>query len=428
MPLIDPFARIRDRKESYIEHTTDLDWISSNMLRWEFRLPKIELSIDFNVLFNFLLDFYLAVDLHFPWESFDFPSFDFDWGSELGIELPPLPWEVIDWQKIPKAQYGITRYNESLYDPPEVTHTDLSRFLWNMRYHSTEKSVPYYKSISQALKNYFDTHKNILEAKGVRREYLEAMFETLMKVEGKVLNASYVGFSFVGLNKVMKSIERRRYRAGIGKMRSTVDYKMELTFYTLMPYESYVGNSRVGYARVICTDKEFMRKYLCPLSKTLEWLVKYFKMRSSKTPIARGLDVTVRPEVKEITKNITPPAHTLYQRTFFLQKRRNFEWEGGKHQARLQHIIERVKQILNKYGVQGSFRLNYIAFAKEYVYMNYKPHRRHKQWKVLLTEDDLVEKYKRMGCDETVLREIITSVKTFKTVVDTETYQKDQLA
>lgn len=421
MPAYDPFDRIKERKEKYIEHTATHDWIGINMIKWEYKLPKIEQAINFNVLFNFLLDFHLAVDLHFPWESLELPNFDIEKAIEVGIELPPLPWEFIDWKKIPKAQYGKTRYNESLYDPPEVAHIDLLRFLWNMRYQTTEKSAPYYKRISRALLNYIETHKSILEKKGIRREYLEAMLETLMKAEGKVLNASYVGFAFVGLNKVMKPTKIGRYRLGMSMVRSTADYKTENTVNTFKPYESHVGYSRVGYSRAICTHKEFVKKYLCPLSKTLVWLVENFKMRSSKTPITKGIDVTVRPEIQEITKNITPPAHTLYQRTFFLQKRRNFEWEGGKHQARLQHAIERVKQILSARGIFGNFRMNYIAFANEYIYMHYKPHRKYKQWKALLTEDDLIEKYKKMGCDESILREIINVVKTFKKVVDTET-------
>jgi len=45
------------------------------------------------------------------------------------------------------------------------------------------------------------------------------MLETLMKVEGKILNCSYVGFTVVGVAKVMKPIKRRRYKMALGKMR-----------------------------------------------------------------------------------------------------------------------------------------------------------------------------------------------------------------
>jgi len=424
----DPSESIIDRKEKYIEHTATTDWISLNMLRWEFELPKIDLSIGFNLSFNFLLDFYLAVDLHFPLDSFDYLQFDTNLAIEFGlpefeIELS-IPDFLVDWQPIPKAYYGKTKYNQGVYDPPQILWKDLFRFLWNMRYQTTEKSVPAYRKVSQALKNYLETHKEILSKKGVSSGYIDAMLETLLKVEGKLLHGSYVGFTVVGVAKVMKPIQRRRYKMALGKMRYIDDFKTERTVYTKFPYETQVNYARVNYARVIPREKEYKEKHLRPLSKTLAWKIKFFKQRSSKTPITKGLDVEVRPEIREITKHIPPPKHTLYQRVFFLQKRDKMKWEGGKHQARLQNIIEHVKPILDKYGVHGSFRLGYIAFAKEYVYMHYKPHRRHKQWKRLLTEDDLILKYKRMGCDEHVLREVLNVVKSFKIVVDKETTQK----
>jgi len=412
MPRIDPSARIRDRKENYIEHLTDLTWLGLDMLRWEFKLPKIDLSIGFNLTFNFLLDFYLNLDLHFPFDQFDF-------------EMPNFAFE---FPKIEKARYGMTKYNESIYDPPDVTWKDLARLLWNLRYHTTEKSVPYYKKVGQALKNFIDTHKEILKRRDVAPYYIEGMVEKLLTAESKVLNCSYVGFAIVGVAKVVKSTERKGRKMGLRKQRWTDDYKTEREIPTKFPYETQVNYARVNYARVVPEEERFKRDILSPLSRDLARRIKEFKMRASKTPITKGLDVEVRPEIKEITKNIEPPKHTLYQRVFFLQKRYQLEWEGGKHQARLQNIIEHVKPILDKHGVHGNFRLGYITFAKEYVYMHYKPHRKHKQWKKILTEDDLILKYKRMGCDEQILREIIKVVKKFKDVVEIETAQKTQLA
>lgn len=410
MPKIDPFARIRDRKEDYIEHTTSIQWIGINMLRWGHMLPKIELSIGFNVSFNFLLDFYLAMDLHFPFDAFDFN----------------MPNFVGDWYFPSKAYYGKTRYSYSLYDPPEILWTDLARFIWNMRYHTTEKSIPDYKGMAEALRQYIETHKDILIKKGVSEKFIQALIETLLKVEGKILNSGYVGYSVVGVARVMKKVPRRRYIMGDYRFRWTDDYKTEKQGYTRYPYETQVGYCRVNYARVIPIERVYKDTHLRPLSKDLVQRVKEFKMRSCKTPITKGLDVEVRPEVREITKHIEPPKYTLYQRIFFYQKREKMQWQGGKHQARLQHIIERVKQVLDKYGIHGTFRLGYIAFAKEYVYMNYKPHRRWKRWRRLLTKDDLIEKYKRMGLDEEVLNEVLKVVETFKVVADMETPTETQ--
>jgi len=404
----DTSESIIDRKEKYIDFTTSLDWINLNMLRWGFRLPKIGPSIGYNLLFNFLLDFYLSLNLHFPSEEFDFEMPDF----------------VISFPKIEKARYGISRYNKSIYDPPDITAKDLARFLWNVRYHTTEKSTPVWKGKGLALKNKIEVLKEILKNKNIADYYIDEMINSLITAEGKVLNASYVGFAIVGVSRVMSKVRNKTGVMGGYKFRDTEDFKTEKDWATMFPYETQVGMARVNYARVMPKPEKFKETHLKRLSKDLVERVREFKKRSAKTPITKGLDVEVRPEVREITKLITPPKHMLYQRVFFYQKREKMKWEGGKHQARLQNIIEHVKPILDKYGVHGNFRLSYITFAKEYVYMHYKPHRRHKQWKRILTEDDLILKYKRMGCNEQILREIISTVNAFKTVVDLESAQK----
>ena len=404
MPRVDPIAKIRDRKEDYIEKTTDLDWLNLNMLRWEFSLPDIDLSISFNLEFNFLLDFYLSLDLHFPFEEFDFQMPDFRF----------------DWPKINKAYYGQTKYGESVYDPPEILYQDLARFLWDMRYKTTEDSSPDYKNVGETLRKYIELNKEILEKKGVSKHYIDMMIEKLMKVEGKVLNSAYVGFSIVNLSKVMQSVIRRGLKSGIGLMRTTDDFKSEKQFYTAYPYETTVNYSRVNYCRVIPNAESYKQTHLKPLSKELEKRINEFKIRSSKTPITQYFNVEIRPEISEYTAQMPTPTHTIYQRTFFLQKRHELEWEGGKHQARLQHIIERVRPILDRYGVVSNLRAGYVAFAKEYVYMHYKSSRKYKQWKRLLTEDDLIEKYKKMGYDEKILRDIINAVKILKGVSDIE--------
>ena len=405
MPRVDPIAKIRDRKEDYIEHITDLDWLSLNMLRWEFFLPKIDLSINFNLEFNFFLDFYLNLDLHFPFEEFDFN----------------MPEFLFNWEKINKAYYGKTKYDESVYDPPEILYKDLARFLWDMRYKTTESSTPNYKNAGNALLNYIESNKELLIKKGVSQFYINAMIDTLLKVEGKVLNCSYVGFAFVNLSKVMRTVVRHGRKLAVCSKRSADDYTTETEFYTMYPYESTVNYSRVNYSRVTPTGEQFKQTHIKQLAKDFEKRVKEFKMRSTKTPIVAGLNVGVRPEVREITSQITPHTHTIYQRVFFMQKRHELEWEGGKHQARLQHVIERVKPILDRCGVTGNLRAAYVAFAKEYVYMHYKSSRKYKQWKRLLTEDDLIQKYKRMGLDERILRQIINTVNTLKSVADLET-------
>jgi len=408
----DPSESIIDRKEKYIEFTTDLDFLHLNLLRWEFRIPKIRTSISFNITYNFLLNFYLSLNLAFPIEELVY---------FIGEVVPNYQRE---FPKVEKAKYGATKYDYSYYDPPEVTYSDLAHFLWNLRYHTTEKSYPAYKKVSNAIKKYIEANKDILLQKDVKPEYLEAMIESLLQAEGKVLNSAYVGYAVVNVSKVVKGtkkvVTRRELEVGIRKQRWTDDYKTEGDVPTLYPYESLVNYCRVNYARVLPPPESFRESHLKPLAKTLEQKISDFHKRACWTPIEKGLDVEVRPEVREITEKAKPQDKTLYQRVFFLQKRKLMKWEGGKHQARLQHIIELTKQVLNRHGVFGVKRLGYIAFAKEWCYLSYKPHRKYKQWKGILNENDLINKHRKMGLDEAIMKDIITQIQGLKGVVDVE--------
>ena len=416
----DPFESIIQRKEKYIEFTTDIGSIHLNLLRWEFRLPKIETSISFNITYNFLLNFYLNLNLAFPVEALTFFS------ENIEVEQKPelKPNYVQQYPKLEKAKYGVSKYDYSYYDPPEVTYDDLVRFIWNLRYQLTEKSYPAYKKVSDAIKKYIEAHKDILIQKGVKPEYIEAMVESLLQAEGKVLNSAYVGYAIVNVSKVVKkgeiTVARRKMKVGVRKQRWTDDYKTEKDVPTLYPYESLVNYTRVNHARVLATPETFKETHLKPLAKVLERRIKEFHKRSCWTPIEKGLDVEVKPEVKEITEKAKPQDKTLYQRVFFLQKRDKMKWEGGKHQARLQHIIELTKKVLDKHGVFGVNRIGYIAFAKEWCYLLYKPHRKYKHWKGILNENDLINKHKKMGLDETIMRDIIAQLKGIKGVVDVE--------
>ena len=76
----------------------------------------------------------------------------------------------------------------------------------------------------------------------------------------------------------------------------------------------------------------------------------------------------------------------------------------------------RVKDILNRKGIMAQHRLLYLNFAQEYVYLYHPKERRpeewgrSKEWKKALSREDVVEKYKALGADESILNEIIDAI------------------
>jgi len=400
------FENIALRKKNYEEQVTDLNLININLDGWFHILPVIDTRISFSVTFNFLIDWYLTSNLHF-----DFRELDFD-----------IPNFISPWNTVPKAYYGETKYGECVYDPPEITYKALQRVLHELR-DTYFGFFPRYNMKGNALKKKIEFIKDFLVKKGVKPEYVDAMIRILHIVVGKIIYTSYVGFATVNLNKVCKASGNPHRNVGIYGVLDTQNYKTEHKLKTILPYDNPVGMVRVDYCRVTPAPEAIRNSYLRPLAYDFKKRVTEFKQRAGMMPIKKGLDEEVRPEIREITKRIEPPRHVFYPRVFMLNPERwdKMKWEGSKHQVRLQGLIEEVKDLLNREGVAGALRVAYIYFAQEYAYMHYtKASRRYKRWRVMMNEEDIIEKYKRMGLDVKILRKIIEKIRRIKIVNDLE--------
>ena len=332
--------------------------ISLVYYRWNAILPRIDLSIGFNITFRFLLDLFLCLNLHFDptlleWEL---PNFN--------IYFEPI------METIPKAKYDETYYDRSIYDPPEVNVTNLERLAWNARYKTTDKAYGIEKNVGPSVSYFLDQLKSFIKNKGVADFYADAIMEQLSYVEGKLIRTAYVGFSVVDISRVAPP-KSRDYEFQI---RDATDWETYHTLKSKFVYECHVNYARVNYSRVISEDMRINRE-----------LVKDLMNRIS--------------EFKERTR-------PLWQGVFFIQRTKQFHRRGGYHQARMGYLAKTVKEILDRRGVFGLVRGAYQSFARELYYYKHKGHKKWKYWKEMLTEDDIINKYVNMGCDESLLREI----------------------
>jgi len=364
--FLEPFLR----KYHYLVKLASTQGVELSMLRWESILKFIDLGIGWNLLYRMLLDMFLELNLHFD------PS-QFDWWDIAFEEQFTQPF-----MKIEKAKYGASKYNYSIYDPEQVTSQNLERLAWELRYKATEEDAAAWKQAGEALLKHLLIHKDFLLKRDVRESYAQAILDTLALVEGKLLSACYVGFNVVGISKVMPP----RRSLTTFKLRNPQDWTSEMTFKTVYVYESHVGFSRVGYARVVSLNMP------------------------ERNPLKRELSAKLLEEIRAFKQRVgmvqQGPYQVLYQRVFFHQREERLHWTGGEHQLRIQRIKNEVRRLLDEYGVIGNFRAGYIAFALELYYLNYDPHRLWKRWKKVLTEEELIEKYKKMGFDETILKAI----------------------
>jgi hypothetical protein len=102
---------------------------------------------------------------------------------------------------------------------------------------------------------------------------------------------------------------------------------------------------------------------------------------------------------------------TLYQRIFMLQRVDQYHYKGGAEQLKQQYNIKKIRPILDRHGVISAFRSAYTSFAHEIFYLSYDSHKLYKLWRRLITEEDIIQKYVKIGCQEEVLREIKGIVK-----------------
>ncbi len=362
----DPLAR----KLNYVHNLASTEGIDLSMLRWGAMLPDILTNISFNIGYFFNLALHLCFNCHFDPTQFDFNMPNFFEGFQPAFE------------KISKAKYGESKYGNSLYDPPNIDFKMLSRLIWDLRYQLTCDDALAYRHIGNATAKWVKQLKTTLEKYGVAEHYIDSILRNLSLVEGKMLTTSYWDFAAFDVN--VFSYDAPEKPTFI--MRSTSDWKTPIQLGTIGVYECHFDHAKFDYSRFVDTygsSKLRVRKSLC---NNFENRVKEFHARSG--------------QFEEFgTKG-------LFQRVFFLERTDRLHWNGGKHQIKLQQVLNEVKRILNESGVMVQERLAYMAFAQELFYKNYTPHRRYKRYKQELSDDDIVNKYINMGCDNSILSRI----------------------
>ena len=357
-----------NRKANWEKAQTDLFNLSLDLFPIEFNFELPEINWSFNFTFNFLLDLHIQFELGLSEEN--------------------------------KAYYGKSRYGESFYDPPEWNPEKFRKLIWDIRYKLTNYKRHDPNFTKETAKKWVEWVYETLVKNGVSEPIAKSVAPLIVYYEGKLSSAGYVGFGLVGYAKVMPIPSP--VLLGIAYPQSEFYHRSPEDFYTLVKAntitikESQVGYATVGYCRVSPSTKK----------------VATLKARSTYRLVDKTIADKLVESVERGRKMFEPQEYygVKYQpfkisqlKYDSLEKRR---WKGGRHQYLQQEVINRVKRILNRRGVVNWFRKPYIDFALELMYREYES-RNKKKWKVSLESDDpIIEKYIRQGCDESILREI----------------------
>lgn len=360
-----------ERKLGYLRGLASDRGVEQATLTWEARLSEIQFRVALNVLYRFTLDLYLNLNLHLDTSEFDWYPFNF---AEL---LSPKA------EEIEKAYWGTSRYDQATYDPENVTALQIERMMWELRRKATYKDDPSWYQMYKPLKTMIEQVKDSLETLGVSRDWLDASEATLALVEGKVTGAAYWDVALFDVSKFAREASPQL----IVDVRDPADWKSILEVMTEGAVDNQYDLARFDYARffdpVITADPRLMDRLIEALEKALE-----------KAGLVEQYGYTI-----------------LHPRVVWYPKIEDMHWTGGEHQLKTQRIINSVKQLLDRRGVFGYLRNQYYAFAQQLVYLYYMPRKLWKRWRAMLSEDDIVEKFKRMGCDPAILEEIRRLVK-----------------
>jgi len=383
-----------ERKKRYVDMLASEKGIDMAMLRWGSLLSEYFISIGFNVLF------YWDMNMHF----------NLDWGFDMSITdfvkdyMPEGFWDKFHPKvvTVKKAYYDISPYEESFYDPQQVETVDLTRFMWNMRKYTTEKDSPYIKKKGKALRKIIKQNKQFLVNLGVKEEFVDGLLGVLAKSETKLAESAYWDW---GVFDISRFNDKEKM-----DVRSPVDWETTLTCETHFMLESHFDHDRWDHAQFWDEELKLYPEPKPRLPEILDQVIRDFQTRVGPIYV-KGL-TTIPPgsssgkSSHSSSPEIPYKVPVLYQRVFMLPRVKKYHYTGGKHQLKIQTIINRVKEILNREGVIANLRAGYLSFAQQLAYLKYKPHRRWKRWRRLLTPQDLIEKFVTMGFDKNILLKI----------------------
>jgi hypothetical protein len=235
--------------------------------------------------------------------------------------------------------------------------------------------------------------------------------DVLAMVESRLAGGVYCGFGIVGLSKVSdRHQESYLFRARVN-VRLPQNWKSTTNSESVVACENIVGVTRVDHTRVAA--------YTTILNKGISdeavRRINEFWLRSGLVEVGMlspygGIGYTTY-GTPTYGGYFAQRVTALYPRIFMLQRVDQLHYKGGAEQLKMQFNIKRVRPILDKHGIISNFKGAYYAFANEVYYLGYDSHRLYKLWRRLVTKDDILQKYVKLGCQENVLREVMGVVK-----------------
>lgn len=385
---------IATRKYNYEQSFSDIGSIERISFKWEFEFPEYLFDWVLNFEFNFLIDLILNFDISINDElTSSFSGYFENLGMEFEVNLD------FEFEQITKGYFGKSKYGYAYFDPPNITPEDILKYLKEFRKKLLNNTGYEYRFTKDAMKKVISAYSSILSNEAISENFIEFIISKLLIVESKLRYNSYVDLAIVGFSTVLPATQGS---TGVGiavvRDRETLEPSRFIESNGLI--DTVVGYAHVGYSRVSISRDVLYSEYGAE------------ENRPAIPPALRDKYL----ETMDMGRNMLGVVDVVYQgkplphlpaRRRLLMKGKEIALKGGVHQAIMQSYIQKVKQILDREGIVGVERLNYISFANEVLYLRYEGNRKNKTWKRNISIDSLVEKYITLGAKEDILWKVV---------------------
>lgn len=386
LPSIDGRVNPNTRKYNYEEAYSNIRSLENFLFKWEFIFDEYQFDWSLNFEFNFLIDLNLNFDLSF--------------NPEIHLEFKNHFRDInVEFETIDKAYFDISKYDYSYVDPPEVVPEDAIKFARDIRKKFLDSIGYEYRFENNTMIKIIESNQNILSKLGIADEAIRYIIYKILLAEAGLRYNFYVGFAIVNYTIVANDVEGSTGVAYI-VLRNPETFEADIIGECNSPVETVVEYAIVNYAHVSIPREMLYSAYGATYNRNA--IPKSLHDRFiEKNDLGRmnlgAVDVVVGSQ--QITY--------LPARQRYLFNKDKIAIRGGIHQALMQSDTQKVKRLLDEYGIAGTQRLNYISFANEIRYLDHEGVKKSKTWKRNASIESVVEKYISLGANEEILWRIV---------------------
>lgn len=287
-------------------------------------------------------------------------GFEPDW-----LKYNPFKWEefiAIPIQVPTFTRFCYSRFNNTFLYDVKVDPLTLEYWLWDLSYKWFKHATSDYKHFGNYAKLMRDVFTYLASTYGFDINFLTYMVTAISLAFAKIRIASFWDVAVWD-----SSVWSEDYVKTIHPLEPEREEQVEST----STYDSHWDFAYWDYSQWSAGSFPFKPEIGDVLDKKMEEFAKRIGELYATLVIAKALD--------------------------------RIHYRGSEKQLYLKYIYNKLSPLLDRLGVPATQKHLYFSFAEEIVFIRHVKYRKTKYWKQYLSEEDVVEKYVKLGLSRDVL-------------------------